>query len=213
MELLILERKSMSSMVTNRNKVTDYQQTIFALVKQKNDPSKHLNLGCGMKFTEGFTNVDKYVSHPSIVNYDMFKLPYPDNSIELIYSSHSLEHLPIRHAKMALEEWHRVLNRNGKLVLLVPDLNAIMTKLLDDEYLSDSDYDWYQYTLFGYQIDTEIFDSRLDHAVDPGQFHTCGFSKNKLKTILERLGFDIKQLFSYDGWRTPSIFVEASKLQ
>ena len=201
----------MSLMATNRNRVTDYQRNLFETIKQKNDPTKYLNLGCEMKYTEGFTNVDKYINHPSIVNYDMYKLPYSDNTIELLYSSHFLEHLPIRYAKMALMEWYRVLKQDGKLVLLVPDLNCIMTKLLDDEYLSDYEYNWYMYTLFGYQMDTEISDSRLDHPIDPGQFHTCGFSKHKLRVNLEGLGFGIEQLFSYDGWRTPSVFVEAIK--
>ena len=203
----------MSVMDDARNRVLRYEANLFSVIKAKNTPEKSLNLGCGMKILEGFTNVDKYVTYPGIANYDIYQLPYKNDSIDLIFSTHSLEHLPIRHAKMALIDWYRVLAYGGKLVLMVPNLKTIMLRLLDDESLSEQEYNWYLYTLFGYQIDTQIHwaDNKLDHPLDMGQFHTCGFTENRLKKELTDLGFKISEMFSFDGWNTPSIFVEASK--
>lgn len=174
----------------------------------KKQPNKHLNLGCGHRILEGFTNVDKYTKGDNIDNYDIYQLPYKDCSQDILFSAHSLEHLPIRHAKMALFDWYRVLAPGGKLVLMVPDLELIMCKLLEN----NTDFDWYLYTLFGYQIDTNIRDDKVDHPVDYGQFHTCGFTKKRLKQEMEQIGYKVTQLFNYDGWNTPSIFIEAKRI-
>lgn len=198
-------------MIRNRNEVIRYETELFAKSKIENKPDECLNLGCGARILDGFTNIDKYYMSPSVKNYDMYQLPYSDNTINLIFSAQSLEHLPIRYAKMALKDWFRVLKPNGKLVLMVPDLNIIMTKLLDEEYLSEEHYNWYMYTLFGYQIHSGIRDFKLDHPIDPGQFHTCGFSKYKLTNELKNIGYKINKMFSFDGLDTPSIFVEAVK--
>lgn len=201
----------MSVMDDARDRVLRYEADLFSAIKAKNTPEKSLNLGCGMRILDGFTNVDKYVIYHRIVNYDVYQLPYENDSIDLIFSAQSLEHLPIRHAKMALIDWYRVLDYGGKLVLMVPNLKTIMLRLLDDESLAEQEYNWYLYTLFGYQINTNNRDDRLDYPLDMGQFHTCGFTENRLKRELVGLGFKITEMFSYDGWKTPSIFVEASK--
>ena len=201
----------MSIMIQNRNIVIKYEHELFAKTKAENKPEECLNLGCGARILEGFTNIDKYYIHPDVKNYDMYQLPYTDNKVSLVFSAQSLEHLPIRYAKMALRDWYRVLKPNGMLVLMVPDLNTIMTKLLDEEYLDDNHYNWYMYTLFGYQINSSIRDAGLNHPVDPGQFHTCGFSRFKLTNELTSIGYKINKMFSFDGMDTPSIFVEAVK--
>ena len=203
-----------SEMLENRSRLINYETQLFESVKVDQKPFRNLNLGCGGRLLEGFTNVDKYVVQVGVENYDMYKLPYEDNSKDLILSIHSLEHLPIRHSKLALKEWHRVLDYNGKLVLEIPDLGLVMAKLLqdDEQELSENLYDWYMYTLFGYQINVGIWDNKLHHPIDLGQFHTCGFTKRRLVNYLRSIGFDIVQMYSYDGWDTPSIFVEAVKL-
>jgi SAM-dependent methyltransferase len=49
-------------------------------------------------------------------------LPYPDDSVEIVYSSHLLEHLSPRHAQGLLKECYRVLVPRGIIRLVVPDL-------------------------------------------------------------------------------------------
>lgn len=196
---------------TNRINVVMTQNHLFDLAKKKEDSCLYLHLGCGPEIKEGFVNVDKYFKDPRVVNYDFFKLPYEDASVDLIYCSHSLEHLPIRHAKMALSEWGRVLKTKGKLYLAIPDLQIIIHKLLD-ENISEQMYDWLLYTLFGYQTHTENNDpSILDYEIDPGQFHVTGFTKKMIIRYLERNNIKITKIFNYDGWGTPSIWIEAEK--
>lgn len=194
----------------NRNIVINKENYLFEVAK--NDTDKvYLHLGCGGRILEGFINVDKYFEDPNVINYDIFKLPYGPNSIDVIYCSHVLEHLPIRHAKLAVIEWARVLKKGSKLYLAIPDLEIILHKVLDPT-TSDKLQEWMMYTLFGYQTNPANRDpSVLDYGVDPAQFHTCGFTKETISKELTANNLTITEIFNFDGWGTPSIWVECLK--
>jgi len=173
----------------------------------------HLNVGCGKNIFDGFLNIDKYYKDSRVLNYDMYNLPYYQNTITTIYSSHSLEHLPIRQAKKCLTNWYTILEKGGMLYLAIPDLEEIMLILTDPTVSDDAKEYWYMYTLFGYQADSSDLGNahNLEAPVDPGQFHTCGFSKKSISSLLTNCGFTIQEIYNYDGYATPSIWVEAVK--
>ena len=54
-----------------------------------------LNLGCGSKILNGYTNVDKFDYYKPNIVHDLEKFPYPfdENSVEEIILSHVLEHI------------------------------------------------------------------------------------------------------------------------
>jgi len=173
----------------------------------------HLHLGCGPHILDGFINIDKYYKHKEVLQYDMYELPFKENTVDTIYSSHALEHLPIRYANAALFNWHKVLRQDGNLFLAVPDLEEIMSILLDPTVDEHTKWNWYVYTLFGYQVTPglQCVYNDAESPIDQGQFHTTGFTKKRLTFLLETTGFTILKIFSYDGWGTPSIWVEAKK--
>lgn len=71
--------------------------------------------------------------NPDIIIHDVRKtLPFPDNSMNAIYSSHLLEHLHLENAKALLKECYRVLKPNGVLRIVVPDLKDIVLKYLEE---------------------------------------------------------------------------------
>lgn len=84
-----------------------------------------IHLGCGVKHLEGWFHVDAldypHVDHIGRVEDLSF---IPDNSAQLIYACHVLEHFGRHTYKDALAEWHRVLAPGGILRLAVPDFNA-----------------------------------------------------------------------------------------
>jgi len=172
-----------------------------------------LHVGCGKNIFEGFINIDKYYIDGRVLNYDMDKLPYSPNTISAIYSSHALEHLPIRRAKLCIENWYSVLESGGMLYLAIPDLDEIMYILLDPNVSEDAKEYWYMYTLFGYQADCSDLENayRTNIPEDLGQFHTCGFSKKTISKLLTDKGFVVQDIYNYDGYATPSIWVEAKK--
>lgn len=73
----------------------------------------NLNLGCGLKKLDGFVNIDYDSSlNPDIVCDLRLGIPFPDNSVSIIYSSHFLEHVP--DLESLLYEMYRV-SKNGAL--------------------------------------------------------------------------------------------------
>jgi len=86
-----------------------------------------LHLGCGTKILNGYINIDvrqlegvHIVS--SIDNLSMFT----DNSVELIYCCHVLEHLSRHDVLKTLKEWNRVLKPGGVVRISVPNFEAIV---------------------------------------------------------------------------------------
>lgn len=80
----------------------------------------NLQLGGNHKW-EGWTNLDDINGFHFEVGK---KLPFKDNSQEIIYSSHMLEHLPQTVVDYVLKECYRVLN--GKLVIKIPDFDLTL---------------------------------------------------------------------------------------
>lgn len=73
----------------------------------------------------GYANPDKRPSLPGAIGvdvhypgYDGIHLPWPDYSVDCIFSSHCLEHVQF-HAEV-IRDWHRVLKVGGYIVCMVP---------------------------------------------------------------------------------------------
>jgi predicted SAM-dependent methyltransferase len=60
------------------------------------------------------------------------RVPLPDNSVVVLYSSHMLEHLDRVEAKRFLDEARRVLAPEGIIRLAVPDIKMLVQKYIDD---------------------------------------------------------------------------------
>ena len=193
----------------NRGIVIQQENDLFVRVKSL-EGQLCLNLGCGTRLLDGFVNVDKYSRLPNVNNYDIFTLPY-GTEVDVIFCAHVLEHLPIRHAKMAVKEWGRVMKDRGMLYLGIPDIEYVMSRLLDKD-LDPQSREFLMYVLFGFQTNPGNRGDRLDFPVDQGQFHTCGYTKETIKEELENAGFRCVQILNYDGWSTPSIWVVAERI-
>jgi predicted SAM-dependent methyltransferase len=85
-----------------------------------------LNLGCGTVFHPAWENIDLAPSDPKVRRMDVIGgLPYSDNSFDIVYASHVLEHLPPHVVEAFLQEIRRVLSVGGIIRLVVPDLESI----------------------------------------------------------------------------------------
>lgn len=179
-----------------------------------------LNFGCGPMILDGWKNIDKYYDHPNVIKADVGAVGWAAdvglsgfNSVDLVFSSHFLEHVPFHVAKSILLTWYNVLKPGGRMVLVVPDLENIMIGMMDKSISFEIRYEWLMLAMYGYQRDPNIpWASRgLNDKVDYGQIHYCGFTKEFLEKHLTDLGFAIEDLWSYDGYHTPSIFCQVVK--
>lgn len=90
-----------------------------------------LNIGCGNIYSPEWNNVD-FIKNKDITYCNILEgLPYPDASMDAIYSSHVLEHLSPQEAGNLMTEINRVLKRGGFLRIVVPDLQSVCEEYLN----------------------------------------------------------------------------------
>lgn len=87
----------------------------------------NLHLGCGEVNHERFINIDAYAYPHVHYAQDIANLGnFTDESVDLIYASHCLEHFEYLKTESILAEWHRVLKYGGILRLSVPDFDKLL---------------------------------------------------------------------------------------
>ena len=75
---------------------------------------------------------------PGILIHDLRRrFPFKDNTVDVIYASHCLEHFTKDQGMQFLRECHRVLKTNGILRVVVPDLAALIAKYANGEIPAD----------------------------------------------------------------------------
>jgi predicted SAM-dependent methyltransferase len=99
---------------------------------------------------------------------------FSDESIEAIYASHVLEHVPLGDIIATLKGVVRVLKRGGKLYISVPDMDVLCRAFLDVERTPAQKHHIIK-MIFGGQIDE--FD-----------FHYFGWNELFLTDALARVG-------------------------
>lgn len=118
-----------------------------------------LHLGCGPRIIPGYVHIDAVPhDHIDIVS-TIDKLPFiEDDSVDVIYNCHVLEHFHRRSSVDVLREWHRVLKPGGVLRTAVPDFAALC-----EVYTKSADLGLVIGSLFGrqdylYNIHYNVFD-------------------------------------------------------
>lgn len=132
-------------------------------------PAVKLHLGCGPKHFDGYVNVDLWITDATDLVCDVRRLPWPSNSVALIESHHTIEHISHRTIEENLREWHRVLIPGGKLILETPNFDETVR-----EYLSGNEERLL--SIFGRQRRN-------------GDAHLYGYNPERLARLLERVGF------------------------
>lgn len=97
---------------------------------KKNNVRK-IHLGCGGRIFSGWLNTDVNIYADCYLDLKN-KLPFPDQSVDFIYSEHVLEHLEYLEAKNLLKECYRVLKPNGVIRTALPDLDFFIQGLKDE---------------------------------------------------------------------------------
>jgi glycosyltransferase involved in cell wall biosynthesis/predicted SAM-dependent methyltransferase len=85
-----------------------------------------LNLGCGGNFHPDWVNIDFHDHGGAVLPYDLrLGIPFADDTFDVVYHSHVLEHFSREDGKAFLQECFRVLLPGGLLRVAVPDLENI----------------------------------------------------------------------------------------
>ncbi len=87
----------------------------------------YLNLGCATTSGKEFINID-VLPHANIHHIqDITDLSnFGDNTVDMVYASHVVEHIPREKFKSTLLEWRRVLKNGGIFRFAVPNFDALI---------------------------------------------------------------------------------------
>ena len=97
-----------------------------------------LHLGCGSVLLPGWTNVDLDDIPEIDVQDDVRTLTkIKDNSCDIIYASHVLEHFGRKEFESILKVWNKKLKINGILRLAVPDFEKAIEWYNDTKKIED----------------------------------------------------------------------------
>ncbi|VVB75344.1 Methyltransferase domain protein [uncultured archaeon] len=132
-----------------------------------------LEIGSGNKPQKGYIHFDIRAGIGADVVGDARELPFKEGECDEVYSRFFLEHLPRKDALLALKEMFRVLKRDGKLEIIVPNI-AYFCKLFSEE--SGQKKEWALNKIYGFEHYKE------DH-------HFFGYDEEILSKALKESGF------------------------
>ena len=151
---------------------------------------KIVDLGCGenkLQTSEGEVwGVD--IRELSGVDYrsDLGCLPFATGEMDVVYSSHVLEHFPRKRVPEVLDEWIRILKPDGELRLILPNAQWAAERIMNDQIDNDV-----QNVILGAQS----FGGKGDEF----NFHKFFFTPKLLEEMLTSRGF--KRIdFTLDGY-------------
>jgi SAM-dependent methyltransferase len=124
-----------------------------------------------------------------------------NESVDAIYSSHSIEHIYAHEISIALDEFRRVLKPDGFLVATCPDLQSVCAAIVDDRLTAPL----YQ-SRAGPISPLDILYGHTA-AISSGHLymaHKCGFTLKSLTDALDAAGFQTiagkRRLSAWDLW-------------
>ena len=112
------------------------------------------------------------------------RLPLPDHSVDVVYSSHMLEHLDSESASRFLHETRRVLHSGGVIRLVVPDIRT-----LAQDYLVHGDANAFLGKTLLCQPHARSFAQRLQFLITGPRHHQWMYDGTSLCNLLAQHGF------------------------
>ena len=147
-------------------------------------------------------------------------LPLPSNSVDILYSSHMLEHLDRQKAQSFLREAKRVIKSGGIIRIVVPDL-----RLLVDDYIKNGDADKFMIKLKMNKDMPGSLIEKLKYLFVGDRHHQWNYDADSLSNLLKISGFentsvlkagsttisDPGSLDLYERVEKKSLYIEAKK--
>jgi len=159
----------------NTNEIQKYNRTVYPFTKDQMDVNGiKLNIGSYYMYIDGFINIDikDNIGADLICDVRNLNSHFQPNTVDMILSSHNLEHVTKEDGLKVLNIFHQILKDKGILILEVPDCENL------DEKLKDGNIDKDLYNTCKHGCPSEF-----------GQKHEMEYTRESLKKLLEESGF------------------------
>ncbi|NYC70322.1 putative SAM-dependent methyltransferase/ElaB/YqjD/DUF883 family membrane-anchored ribosome-binding protein [Clostridium beijerinckii] len=134
---------------------------------------KKINVGCGTITKDDYINIDGRELDGVDIVADVRKLPFNENELDEVYAAHLLEHFEDETLKDdLLPYWYNLIRSNGKIRIVVPNIGEMARQYSEGEI----PFSQFKEIVFGGQEYS-------------GNYHYTMFDEDKLKSLLEDVGF------------------------
>ncbi len=136
---------------------------------------KLLNLGCGNNYHKDWLNIDFVSTSEFVKEHNLLNgIPIKDDSVDVVYHSHVLEHFSKEDGYHFIRECFRVLNKDGIIRIAVPDLEIIVKEYLKNLQLAiegdkeaKNNYEWIKLELFDQMVRNKSGGEMLKYLQQP----------------------------------------------
>lgn len=175
-----------------------------------------LNLGCASQVIEGWVNVD-YAFGARIAKVPFFRalnkkikvfnidwnenilitdltkeFPWPNQCVDIVYSSHTLEHFTKEEGRRFLQECYRVMKIGSVIRVIVPDLRSTIDRYLEGDVKAS---DVVEKLGVLYEDRNGFLNNQLSVLIQCP--HKCMYDTSALLDIMSEVGFhsSLKEAF------------------
>ena len=153
----------------------------------------NLELGAGEnRGIAGWTYVDVNECCDLVLDLSQ-PIPFPDNTVSMIYSSHFLEHFTYAELVKLLDECRRVLKPGGIFNAAVPD-----ARIYFDAYLHSEGFDPDVFCRYAPAFNNNAKIDFVNYIAYMDGHHKYMFDKENLLIILRKTGFNSVRLREFD---------------
>ena len=189
----IMLRLNLNFLIQWKNRI----KTNKNLKRNSSKPQRFLEIGPGFNRLEGFETLNiidgRSVDYIADISSAM---PFSNDSFDLIYASHVIEHVPWFLQKQLFSELNRIIKPNGKIEIWVPDFSKILE--VANAYIQNGENNTYKDGWYRFNEDKDVLtwvNGRIftygDGTANPMSFnwHRCVFTFDYLKQLLLDAGF------------------------
>ena len=177
--------------IQNQKKALDINVRAIKALLNGSVPIK-LELGAGNRKMEGWTSVDLHGN--CSLSLDLTKpIPFPDNSVSMIYSSHLLEHFEYSDLIKLLAECLRILKPGGSFSACVPNARIYLNAYHDAKSFAPAIYCRYEPA---YNFNSPI--DYVNYMAYMAGHHKYMFDEENIVAILNKAGFRSAKLRAID---------------
>lgn len=210
MPCFVLEAISAYLGMKHRNVISKRNSVVINNLLKGSDPIK-LELGAGGRSMDGWISVD--MNDNCALNLDLAApIPFPDNSVNMIYSSHVLEHFNYTELIKLLEQCQRILKPGGTFSASVPNARIYLNAYHNPEDFNPEIYCRHKQAYnYNSKIDYVNYMAYMDG------HHKYMFDEENIIVILNKAGFknvrlrDFNKALDLEVRDFQSIYVQAEK--
>lgn len=179
--------------------------SVFNTLQSNKRHLRKVQLGSGGHVNHDFINIDMTPELGVDIVHDLRKgLPFPENSLDEIYSHHVLEHFNYYEIRELLKSCRRCLKKGGSIRAEIPNFEATAKLWLAGA--GDQDYQ-------NMLITTILGGQAVGWSPKASQTHSWMYSPVSLKALFVAIGFTVDAVSTSGGGKEcgPSIYIVGRK--